>query len=67
MATKKTSPAPAPASGEPPAAPVTASYTVGSTPLLLDGERYESGAQVELTVAQARGLDVTLVQDANEE
>ena len=40
--------------------PETRAYTVGHTPMLLDGERYEPGDTIELTDAQAAGLDVTL-------
>lgn len=39
-------------------APETKTYLVGHTPILLDGERYESGEPIELTEAQAHGLDV---------
>jgi hypothetical protein len=31
---------------------------VGNTPILLDGDRYEPGEFIELTEAQAHGLDV---------
>ncbi|MBB5204407.1 hypothetical protein HNQ51_001721 [Inhella inkyongensis] len=41
-------------------APATQTYRVGGTPILLDGERYESGDAIELTEAKARGLDVRL-------
>jgi len=39
-------------------APETQTYLVGHTPILLDGDRYESGEPIELTEAQAKGLDV---------
>lgn len=60
MATKKQ--APAAQGGTAQAEPKRATYTVGSTPLLLDGDRYEPGDVVELTESQAQGLDVTLAK-----
>lgn len=41
-------------------------YTVGNTPLLLDGERYEPGDNVELTAAQAQRLAVRPVKPVNQ-
>lgn len=47
--------------------PEKRTYIVRSTPILHNGERYEPGASIELTEAQAKDQDVKLAKAGDAE